>query len=146
MADLVTSQWLHNGPRYAVAKFTNVSDATGELDVVKVDATATGPLGNRDQGQLIYPGTKLAVYAVKYSTAGMALRIQWQATVPLDMLVVSATDHWQFLNEQDGFAGLTVPAGTAGATGSILFTTVGAAANSSYTVILYLTKNITGNP
>jgi hypothetical protein len=146
MADLVTSQLLHHGGRYVVFKFTSVSDGTGEAGVVKVDATATGPLGNRFQGNILYPGLHLAVYAIKYSTAGMALRIQWQATVNADMLIVSATDHWQFLNEREGFGGLVVPAGLAGATGSIAFTTVGAATNSSYTVLLYLTKNISGSP
>jgi len=142
MADTVTTQWLENGPRFAIAKFTNLSDATGETGVLKVDATSSGPLGVRFQGNVLYPGVHLAVYAIKYSTASMALRIQWQATANVDMLILQATDHWQFLNERNGFGGLVVPSGTPGATGSILFSTLGAAANSGYTVILYLTKNI----
>lgn len=142
MADVVTTQWLENGPRYAIGKFTNVSDATGEAAVLKVDATSSGVLGVRFQGNLLFPGIHLAVYAIKYSVASMALRIMWQATANTDMMIVQATDHWQFLNERNGFGGLTVPAGTAGATGSILFSTLGAAQNSAYTVLLYLTKNI----
>jgi hypothetical protein len=144
MALVTTSQWLENGPRYAIAKFTAVMDAGSEdeVNVVKVDATSTGLLGVRFQGNVLYPGIHLAVYAIKYSVASMALRISWQATVNVDMMIVQATDHWQFLNERNGFGGLTVPAGTAGATGSILFSTLGSAANSAYTVILYLTKNI----
>jgi hypothetical protein len=145
MVDTVTTQLLENGGRFAVMKFTNVSDGTGEAGVVKVDATSTGLLGNHFQGNLIYPGTHLAITAIKYSTSGMSLRIQWQGTPNTDAIIVAATDHWAFKNERDGFGGLVAPSSIT-PTGSILFTTIGAATNSSYTVILTLTKNIPGNP
>jgi len=142
MADSVTTQWLENGPRFAVGKFTNVSDATGEVAVVKVDATATGPLGWRMSGQMLYPGTHLAMTEIKFSISQMALRIMWQATANVDLLALGTSDHWTFLGERNGFGGLVVPPGTAGATGSILFTTLGAAANSTYTIIATFTKNL----
>lgn len=143
MADLVTSQILENGPRFIVAKFTNLSDATGENGVTKINATSSGPFGVVFQGNTIYPGLHLAVTRVFFSVTGMALRIQWHATVNADMLILSQSDNWNFPGDQmRGFGGLTVPAGLAGATGSIDFTTVGAVANSAYTVIMQLTKNI----
>lgn len=142
MADVVTSQLLENGPRFAVYKFTNVSDGTGENQVIKVDATATGPLGDVVQGQTFYPGVHLKVVDIKYSVFSMGLRIQWVASSYLDMMVLQATDHWQFLDERGGFGGLYVPGTTAGATGSIAFTTVGAALGSGYTIIMKLVKAI----
>jgi hypothetical protein len=142
MADVVTSQLLENGPRFAIYKFTNVSDGTGESGVTKVDATSSGPLGVVVQGSTYYPGTHLKVVDVKYSVFSMGLRIQWVASSALDMLVLQATDHWQMLDERGGFGGLYVPPATAGATGSISFTTVGAATGSGYTIIMKLVKAI----
>ena len=40
MADAVTSQTIIDGSKTAVLKFTNISDGTGESDVVKVDVSA----------------------------------------------------------------------------------------------------------
>lgn len=142
MADTVTSQLLDNGPRLVVYKFTGLSDGTGENGVIKVNATSTGPLGVNVQGQTFYPGIHLALVEIKYSVFSEGLRIQWEATSNVDMLVLQATDHWIFLNERTGFGGLTPPAGLAGATGSIAFTTVGAASGSGYTIIMTLTKNV----
>lgn len=142
MVDVVTSQWLVNGPRYAVGKFTNVSDGTGEAGVIKVDATATGPLGWLTKGNMLYPGIHLTLAEIKFSVSQMALLMEWQATANVDLLALGTSDHWLLSNERLGFAGLTVPPGTPGATGSILFRTVGAAANSTYSVILTFTKNI----
>jgi hypothetical protein len=142
MADTVTSQILENGQRLVVYKFTNASDGTGENNVTKVDATATGPLGVIVQGQTFYPGTHLKIVEIKYSVFSMGLRIQWVANANVDALVLQATDHWKFLDERMGFGGIYVPSGTAGATGSISFTTVGAAAGSGYTVVMTLTKGV----
>jgi hypothetical protein len=55
MADLVSSQILTNGPKFIVVKFTNFSDATGEVGVTKLNATSTGPYGCRSQGSMLYP-------------------------------------------------------------------------------------------
>lgn len=142
MADTVTTQIFDNGPRNAVVKFTNVSDGTGETGVVKVNATSTGPYGVPFQGQTFYPGVNIKLISIKYSVFGMGLRVQWQGSPNLDMLVLQATDHWTFLNERDGFGGLYPPIGASGMTGSILFTTVGAGVGSGYTIIMALTKGI----
>ena len=66
MADVVTTQILENGQRFAIVKFTNVSDGTGETGVVKVDATSTGPYGVSVQGQTFYPGLHIKVVELKY--------------------------------------------------------------------------------
>lgn len=141
MADSVTSQLLENGPRFAVYKFTNVSDGTGEAGVVKVNATSTGPLGVLVQGRTFYPGTHLKLVEIKYSVFSMGLRVQWEGTPDTDMLVLQATDHWELLNQRQGFGGLYAPTSIS-PTGSIKFTTIGAGIGSGYTILMTLTKGI----
>ena len=43
MADAVTTQVLQDGEHLYVAKFTNISDGTGESKVTKVDVSALNP-------------------------------------------------------------------------------------------------------
>jgi hypothetical protein len=148
VASVVTSQFLENGPRRVVAKFTLFGD-TDETAVTKVDATSSGNLGVSVQGQTFYPQTHLKIVDLVYDVHNLILRIQWDATVDVDAFVASgagAGPFW-FLDDRAGFQGLVNPM-TTGATGSINFTTVGAGAGtemSSYTVILYMTKGIPQN-
>lgn len=147
MADVVTSQILENGPRFAVAKFTSLSDGTGEAGVTKVDATASGTLGVVFQGQTFFPGVNLKVVDLWYNVANMALRIQWHASSNVDMAVLEGNGHWKFLHQRGGFQGLVCPT-VAGATGSIDFTTTDQVAGGpnvppgSYTIIMTLVKGI----
>lgn len=132
MADLVSSQILENGPRRLVMAFTNLSDGTGEAAVTKVDATSAS---------IGAPGTNLKVVGLYYDIAAMKLRMLWDADTDVDFLVLGGFGHWQMLDRRGGFQGIINPKPT-GATGSILFTTVGAAANSSYSVILEMVKGV----
>jgi hypothetical protein len=143
VVDVVSSQILENGPRFLVAKFTSLSDATGEVGVTKIDATSTGPYGLVFQGNTIYPGIHLQIVSVWFSVTGMALRVQWHATTNRDIFVLSQSDNWQFLDaNRGGFGGFTPPTGVAGITGSIDFTTAAQVANSGYTIILKCSKGI----
>lgn len=150
MATTVTSQLLENGPRFVTYKFTAVGD-TDESAVAKVDPTSAGPLGNKVQGTLVYPGVKLAIHSVKFAVApGAALEVLWDADTDVQALVLTGVDHWRFVNERDGFGGITSPV-VAGATGIIRFTTHGFGTAlpedfASYTVIMTFIKNIPGNP
>lgn len=140
MADVVTTQILENGPSRLVMKFTNLSDGTGESGVTKVDATSA-TIGVVVQGQTFTPGTHLSVNGIFYDITNMVLRIRWDADTDTDLFVLSGDgQRWQFRDERAGFA-VTNP-GNTGATGSILFTTVAAQANSAYTVILSMMKGI----
>ena len=71
----------------------------------------------------------------------MVLRVQWDASSATDALVLGGFDRLKF--KQIG--GIFIPIGLAGATGKILFTTAGQAANSAYTVVLRGTKGIPQN-
>lgn len=142
MANTLSSQIIENGPRFIVAKYTSLCDGTAETNVTKLDATSTGPFGIQRSGQIFYPGVHLSIVSLWFSVTGMALRLQWHATTNVDIAVLSQSDSWIFMDHRGGFGGLTPPTGVSGITGSIDFTTAGAAANSGYTVILKCTKNV----
>ncbi len=138
MADLVTTRIQQNGFRNAVVVFTNESDGTGEAAVTKIDATSTGPYGVSKGGQLFYPGVHLKIMKINYSIADMSLQILWDATDDTAAVILAAgTDMLDFSE----IGGLICPS-VAGATGSLLFTTVGAMPGASYTVTLFLKKNV----
>lgn len=144
MADVVTSQILENGRRRIVAKFTNFSDGTGENGVVKVDATSGGPYGVVFQGQTFYPGLHLKVVDMAYDVSdGMAVRVQWVASSAVDMWICRGNGAGPFvwLDSRAGFQGIVNPA-TAGATGSIQFTTAGQTTGASYSIMLTMIKGI----
>lgn len=136
MANVTTSQIVLNGERNAIVRLTNFSDGTDETDVLKVDATKTGPLGAVTKGKTIYPGTGLCVRRIWYDINGMTVRVLWKGAPSADMLVLSGFGDMN-LGE---FSGLIVPADVSSATGSISVSTVGAMAGSAYSLILFLNK------
>ncbi len=69
MADAVTSQTLSDGPKYAVMKFTNVSDGTGEDAVTKVDVSALDTSANGDTC------TGVVIERIWWQCIGMKLQI-----------------------------------------------------------------------
>ncbi len=141
MADIVTVQTLANAARFLVMRFTDVSDGTGESGVLKVDATDPAN-GWVVQGQTLVPGTSLKITKVAYACRGMKLRMQWQATAPEDVLVLGGFNTLEF--DDIGVIQNPGPVALPGATGSILFTTVGAESGDSYSVDLWMTKGIPG--
>lgn len=132
MADAVTTQIQNNGTRNLDILFTNESDGTGESGVVKVDATSA-TYANRG----VAPGTHLTINRVQYDIKGGAVRIQWEANSSTDALILSGYDDIDFRKT----SGLRNPLG-AGATGSILFTTVGFGSGASYSIYLWMRKNV----
>lgn len=87
---------------------------------------------------MLYPGTGLKIKRIVGQTQGMTLRIQWVATVSLDICVLS--DEWDPM-DWTRYGGLKAPA-VAGITGQISFTTIGAMNGSSYTVEIQCIKGV----
>jgi len=132
MADAVTSQTIINGSRNLVMKFTNESDGTGESGVKKVDAESSTFAVNG-----VIPGVHLTIARITYNVSGGSLRLRWEASSATDIDILS----YAGVQDYTAFGGLTNP-NAAGATGSILFTTVGFVSGSSYTVTLEMLKNV----
>lgn len=126
MADAVTSQTLVDGERNTVMKFTNVSDGTGEAAVLKVDVSA-----------LSGAPTSVKITRIDYDISGMAVNVLWDATTDVSAIVLSSGQHTLDLC---GMGGLINNAG-AGVTGDIMFTTIGASASDTYSIILHMKKN-----
>jgi hypothetical protein len=127
MADSVTSQTIMDGSKTVVMKFTNVSDGTGETAVVKADASA-----------LLNAPSKLKVMRVWAMTNGMAVNVLFDATA--DVLALSVPSGFMEHLDFRSFGGVNNNAGS-GVTGDIAFTTVGASAGDSYSIVLELSKS-----
>ncbi len=138
MANTLTSVIIENGNRDAVLRLTNESDGTNETLVMKVDATESGPYGVSIGGQTFFPYTHLKVRRIKYDIGGMTVRLMWDADTPQDFLVLGNYDEKFF----DEFGGINVPPTLAGATGSILLSTLGAVSGAHYTIELEMRKDI----
>jgi len=139
MADQVTSQILENGIGRLAMKFTSLSDGTGESNVRKVDAQSA-TIGSFLQGQQFVPGTSLVASRVTFDVRGMLLRLLWQAAPNVELLDLVGFGDFFLRDERGGF-GVQNPLAP-GATGSVLFTTVGATAGASYSVVLGFIKGL----
>lgn len=131
MADAVTSQTILDGERLFIAKFTNISDGTGESTVTKIDVSTLAPnaAGNACNGVKINK-----IWAL---TGGMGVDILWDATT--DALCETIPENQFYHMDYSSFGGLPNNAG-AGVTGDVTFTTVGAAAGDRYTITLECIK------
>lgn len=126
MADAVTSQTLVDGERNAVMKFTNISDGTGETAALKVDVST-----------LSGAPSSVKITRIEYDISGMQVSILWDATTDVPAIVLSqGQQHFDFTK-----AGGLINNGGAGVTGDILFTTIGASANDTYSIVLHMKKN-----
>jgi hypothetical protein len=126
LADAVTSQILVDGARNTVMKFTNISDGSGESAVAKVTVS-----------NLVGAPSRVAIKRIQAVTFGMGIDILWDATT--DVIAYHVPENQFVDHDFTSFGGIPNNAG-AGVTGNILFTTVGAAANDRYTIILWVQK------
>ena len=126
MADAVTTKIIHDGPRNAIIKFTNISDGTGESAVTKVDVSALNGSPSR-----------VRLDRIDISTSGMGVDILWDATADVVAITIPQNEIMSF--DYRDFGGISNNAGS-GITGDVLFTTVAADAGDRYTLILHMVK------
>jgi hypothetical protein len=130
MADAVTSQTIFDGEREAVMKFTNVSDGTGETAVLKVDVSALSPssFGKACDG--------VTLERIHASINGMSVSVLWDATADVPAVIL-APGMYTFKHDK-----IQIPNNAgAGKTGDILFTTIGASAGDTYSIVLEMVKS-----
>jgi hypothetical protein len=131
MADAVTSQTILDGERLFIAKFTNISDGTGETGVLKIDVSTLNP----NSFGLACNGVKInKIYG---TTHGMEVRILWDATT--DQFAWQIPQNSNYLMDLSSFGGIPNNAG-AGVTGDVLFTTADASSGDMYSIVLECTK------
>jgi hypothetical protein len=131
MADAVTSQVILDGERLYIAKFTNISDGTGETGALKIDVSTLNP----NSFGLACNGVK--INKIWAQTQGMGVDIIWDATT--DLLCETIPADKFYLMDYSSFGGLPNNAGV-GKTGDVLFSTVGAAAGDRYTIVVEAIK------
>lgn len=138
MADVAVVNVEANGYRNVILRATLVSDGSGITAQKIFDATSTGIYGVNRGGQVFYPGVHATVVGLDYDVQDMRLRLQWEATSNQDILALgNAPEDFDWTR----FGGIRVPSGLAGATGSILLTTLNQQVGSTFSLILYLRKN-----
>lgn len=131
MADAVTSQTILDGERLFIAKFTNISDGTGETAVTKIDVSTLNP----NSFGLACNGVKInKIYS---TTHGMEVRILWDATT--DQFAWQLPQNTNYLMDFSSFGGIPNNAG-AGKTGNLLFSTADASSGDMYTIVLECLK------
>ena len=125
MADAVTTQVIHAGPNRRVVKLTNISDGTGESDVVKIDASAiTAPDGNA--------ATSFTITELWWNIQGMtSVRLEWDATTDNLIAALSGSGYL----DVSSFGGMPDPL-SSGTTGDVLLTTAGAVSGGTYTIVI----------
>jgi hypothetical protein len=129
MADTVHSQ-LYDGARNVNLKYTIYSDGTGQSAAVIINVSTLVP----------NPGTHMKIRRIRYNIDGMYVRLQWDATTPIDIAILgNGQDILDFSGEYAG--GFPNDAG-AGVTGNILLTTVGQVSGSNATLNLELIKGV----
>lgn len=131
MADAVTSQTILDGERLFIAKYTNISDGTGETGVVKVDVSTLNP------NAFGYACNGVKINKIWSTTHGMEVRILFDATT--DTFAWMIPQNTNYMMDFSSFGGIPSNAG-AGVTGDVLFTTSDASAGDMYTIVLECIK------
>ena len=131
MVDAVATQTILDGEKMVVQKFTNVSDGTGETDVVKVDVSE---LISNARGQAC---TGVVIEKIWWQCIGMKVQILFNATT--NVLCIELGENQSGYHVYTSFGGLTNNAGT-GKNGDVLFTTVGHTSADTYTIIMSMRK------
>lgn len=125
MADTVTTKVVFAGKRRYIVHLTNVSDGTGESNVIKVDkSTLTGLNGQEP--------TKLVVEKIHYDVSAIRVLLTWDQTSDETIAVLQNIGKLDWTKE-----GGLVGANTGG-TGDILLTTANQTVGDGYDITLYL--------
>ena len=127
MADAVSTQVLKDHASAWAVKLTNISDGTGETNIVKVSAN-TLVASNGDSST-----QRLSITKLFWNVSSNRVNLLWRGTTNTLITTLTGTGYWNLVGE--GSMPLTNNAG-AGANGDILLTTSGFVAGSAYTIIM----------
>jgi hypothetical protein len=122
MGDAVTSQVLADSPGFTTMLFTNLSDGTGESEIVKVNVS-----------DLTIPCAYVEIVGIDHDIRGMSVAIEWAATTNVVAYICGGHGDHTFSAPIRNNSG-------AGITGDIAFTTAAHTAGDSYSIVLYLRK------
>lgn len=132
MAAAFTKQVLENGARSYRVLYTcvfTVADAP-ITNYLAADPTSTGDMGVNIQGQVLYPGAHLKIWELHYDMSNdQAVELIWDATTPQAAYIANGQGAGkQSFKKRGGLSPSASGVLFAGATGKVLFTTLGPAA------------------
>jgi len=133
MADTVTSQTLKDSATSWAVKLTNVSDGTGETNVVKVSANSLIASDGGSTQRLSINKIAWSVASGTSATISPRVTLLWRGTSNTTIVTLTGSGFWDLTTS--GTSPLTNNAG-AGANGDILLSTAGFTTNAAYTVII----------
>lgn len=127
MADTVTSNVIATGPRNHSVVLTCISDGSGESNVSKIDVSGL-KIGDGSTA------SHITIDAIEWNIQGFTyIKLAWDHTTDDTALVLSGTGDMCFKK----CGGLRDP-GSAGGTGDLLLTSVGAGSGDTYTIVLHV--------
>lgn len=140
MADTVTTITVVDTPKALIVHLTCISDGTGETNVIKVDKDTIKPaVGGAEP-------TALNLDRIRWSIQGFTyIKLRWNHTTPDTMAVISNSGYDDFtgmggeLRDFMRMPGLPDPQ-SAGGTGDIELTSVGAVSGATYDITLAFSK------
>ena len=133
MADTVTSQTLRDTASHWAVKLTNVSDGTGETNVVKVSANSLIATDGGGTQRLTINKVFWSVASGTSATMSPRVTLKWKgAASNTDIITLTGSGYWDLTTS--GQCPLTNNASDPN--GDILLSTAGFTANAAYTVIL----------
>lgn len=140
MAETVPVFIENNGYRNVQLRMPFVSaDGTGITNQKIFDATSSGAFGVNKAGANFYPGIHTSIIRIDYDAQDLKLRLDWEATTNSPIVALgNAPEDFNWVD----FGGIRCPIGLAGATGSILLTTINQAPQSTFFLVLWLRKNV----
>lgn len=139
MADAVTNVVVRNGTIFHTVHLTGISDGTGETGVVKIDrSTLVGPDGTEPGG--------LDIAVVRWAIQGFSyVKLSWDHTTDDVGMVLANNGYEDFraaVDAQDSAENaLNADPRSAGQTGDLLLSTVGAVSGASYDITLMVRKS-----
>lgn len=139
MADVITVQVIENGFRNVVLCGALVSDGSGVTAQKIFDATSTGIFGVNQAGQVFYPGIYTKIIGMDFDVQDQKFKLEWEASAN-SLILALGTSPEDFNWTRSG--GIPVPHSLAGATGSILLSTINPMPNATLSFILYLRKGV----
>lgn len=136
MADAVTNRTISDSADEIIVHLTNISDATGESAVVKIDKSTLTTTDGAEPNSL-------DILEVRWNIQGFtSVRILWDHTTDDTALVLSGSGYDDFRGSGYNVAlkGLADPR-SSGDTGDILLTTAGAFSGATYDITLRCRKS-----
>lgn len=127
MADAVVNTTLRENPQLITKHLTNISDASGESAVIKIDKSAIMVAGDGAEP------AALDLVEIRWAVQGFtSVRLLWDHDTDDVCFVMSGNGYENFA--RIGGAGVKADPLSTGGTGDVLLTTAGAASGATYDI------------